>query len=71
MKKAYCDFCGKDISEKDELDKGQETYLIPSVYHYEDEDGTTEDLVSISSVEDCCLSCARKFDEFTASLGKE
>lgn len=61
MKKAYCDFCGKEIPEEDELDLDGKNYLIPSVYR---------DEISVSAIEDCCLECCRKFDTFVAKLRK-
>ena len=63
MKKEYCDFCGNEVTEEDLLDPGEVHYLIPSVYR----EGK-KDFITASSVEDCCLSCARKFDEFITSL---
>jgi DNA-binding transcriptional regulator/RsmH inhibitor MraZ len=67
MKKAYCDFCGKEISEEDELDLDGKNYLIPSVYRDEIE---KQGLISVSAIEDCCLECCRKFDTFVAKLRK-
>jgi hypothetical protein len=69
MKKAYCDFCGKKVVG--EVNEDRDAYSIPSVFVDEDEeDGHTEDIISYRDAEDCCLSCARKFDDFVASLRK-
>lgn len=67
MKKAYCDFCGQEISEEDELDLDGNNYLIPTVYRDEIE---KNGLISVSAIEDCCLGCCRKFDAFVAKLRK-
>jgi hypothetical protein len=67
MKKAYCDFCGNEIYEDDELDPGEIKYFIPSVYR---DDGAKEGLISAFSIDDCCLVCCRKFDAFVAKLRK-